>query len=215
MNCGGDDGGSGGGGGGPYCPSESTGGGDRGIGIQEKAQCWTATNFHEPWPTGNPEFYILLAGTSDSDPADELNKKINIPGYIWDNVDEDAQDDYATHSQEIAFWTQSWGERVRVQCFESDADIVPDGFSLSGNTTATIEGEIGPVLTTITFEGDFDVGTGSGDSDDKCGTDYIPLRTPSNGEWTEIPDGPDGDSFNDFDGTSDLKWFGQGENITV
>lgn len=129
----------------------------------------------------------------------------------WDNIDEG---EFATHSQSIALWDTSWGTRVRVQCFESDADVVPNGFSLSGTTTATIEGTIGPANTSISFEGQFDVGNESDDEDDDCGTDYIPVRT-SEGDWIQIPDGPDGSSAHDFDGTSDLKWFGKGEDITA
>lgn len=199
----------GGGSGGGFTCSDGSAGGDRGIGIQETIQCIRYNIEHEPWPSGNPEFYILLSGTSDADEGDELDKEIHFPDYIWDNVD---AGEYTEWTQDLALWDTDWGTRVKVQCFESDADA-DDLFNLTGNTTATAETTFAAPGTDVQFTGSFQVGLDSADEDDNCAQDYIPVRT-SEGDWIEIPDGS-GPSANNQDGTSDLQWFGKGEDITA
>lgn len=153
---------------------------------------------NERWPNGQPEFYIVLGGTLDTDGNAELTKKIEFPDGIWDDYDHEEDDWVLYDQQKLVDWDTDYGTRVRVRCMESDG--APDiSINISGNT------DIAGV--NVEFSGSISNGREGGD--DACGQDYVTPRF-SNGEWSLIPDG----SSPEFDGTSDLRWYGYGIDVT-
>ncbi len=71
--------------------------------------------------------------------------------------------------------------------------------------SSVIQGQT--VSFSATFQGDM------GGDDDDCGSTNISFRF-SNGTFAPIPDGPDKNvSPIDFDGTSDLHWYGYGIDL--
>lgn len=185
-----------------YCfPDDATW--QRDIGIREWMKYVQFTDDKEPWHKGDPEFYLLMSGSSDLDSDDDLHKRIEFPSSIWDGVD---AFEYTGFQTNLITWDVDWGTRVKVQCFESDADL-GEFFTLSGSTDRIDVGQ------TVEFQGEFSIGDGAlGDDDDNCGSDYITART-STGSWLVIPDGPNRPGP-EFDGTSILRWFGFGEDLT-
>lgn len=169
----------------------------RDIGIRERISHLRYHNQHEGWPNGAPEFYILVAGTDDTNSDAELTKRINIPNDVWDNYDHE-EDNWALWDQlKLVDWDVDYGTRVRIKCMEADKDW-DAVLNLSGDT------DIGGHLN-VQFQGEFTVGNAHED----CGLDYVTPRF-SDGSWSKIPNG-----FSpEFDGTSDLQWYGYGVDLT-
>lgn len=169
----------------------------RNIGIRERISHFRYWDQHEGWPNGEAEFYIVLGGTQDTDDHAELTKKIFLTDDVWgDSYDEG---EWVLWDQlKLIDWDTDYGTRVRIRCMESDG--APDiSLLISGIT------EIFGV--DVEFEGSIQNGREGGD--DPCGQDYITPRF-SNGEWSLIPDG----DSPEFDGTSDLQWYGYGIDVT-
>lgn len=182
------------GGGGWSPPSDATW--QRDIGIRERISHLRYHDQNEGWPNGQPEFYILLAGTDDTNSDAELTKRIEIPDGVWDNYDHQ-EDDWVLRDQDILLDWDDYGDRIRIQCMESDVDW---------NAILTVSGEtdIGGVAD-VQFQADFDIGN----SDDNCANGYV-IPQYSDGSWSLIPDGVSPE----FDGTSDLQWYGYGIDVT-
>lgn len=191
----------------PVCPPTCGGGGgwsppdnatwQRDIGIRERISHLRYHNQHEGWPNGAPEFYILLAGTDDTNSDAELTKRIDIPNQVWDNYDHE-EDNWALWDQlKLVDWDVDYGTRVRIKCMEADPEWDLN-ITLSGDTD--IAG-----VSNVQFQGSFQVGN----SHEECGEDYISPRF-SDGSWSKIPNG-----FSpEFDGTADLQWYGYGIDVT-
>lgn len=89
-------------------------------------------------------------------------------------------------------WDKDYETRVRIVCMEEDA-----GWS----ATFTAGGETRIRGTTVTFSGTF----AGKDNDNNCGEDYVTARL-SRGEWSIVPNG----SNPEYNGTTDLQWYGTG-----
>lgn len=198
-SCGGG-GGGGGGGSGWSPPADAVW--ERGIGIRESISHMRTTNDHEPWHKGAPEFYLNLVGTNDTDSDAELTKTIWIDEGIWAGSDDDDNADWRLYDPNLKLidWDTDYGTRVRVKCMESDTDW---------NGSVTVSGNTDIFGVSVSFETSVEVG----DSDDNCGEDYITPRV-STGEWTYIPDGTLVGPSPEYDGTSELHWYGYGIDIT-
>lgn len=145
---------------------------------------------------GPPQFYIVLAGTKDQDSNAELTKKIELSDDIWENAD--TGEWMLWDNVKLVDWDTDYGTRVRIRCMESDG--FPDiSLSISGDTN------IGGA--TVNYSATFANGREGGD--DPCGQAYVTPRF-SNGSWSLIPDGVSPE----FDGTSDLQWYGYGVDVT-
>jgi hypothetical protein len=196
------DDGSGGGGGGSvaYCGEPPSGTVQRrGSSVEEFVTCMRAINDHEPWGKGNPEFYLLLAGTLDG--GSDWGKRINITEHIWDGSDDDLNRKWRKFDPiSLLTWDTDMGTRIRVQCFEDDFNF---------NASIKVTGSTQIVGVTVSFSADFKIG----DTDDNCGSNYIDLQN-SSGAFYYIPDGKDDDTTNPappyYNGTSDLHWAGFG-----
>jgi hypothetical protein len=164
----------------------------RGISVQEIITHMKTPNDHEPWTAGAPEFYLLLAGTHSGGAVYEA--RINIPEGPWSGSDDDNNSKWRNFgSISLITWDTDLGSRIRVQCMEDD-----------GNWNATIK------LTGSTkfpdlagLELGIEVGFSVSSDDDNCGASYVDMRN-SLGQWYLIP------SYPNYDGTSDLHWYGYG-----
>lgn len=189
----------GGGGGGWTPPADAVY--QRGIGVQEYISHIRALNDHEPKLRGAPEFKLLVVGTSDTDGNAELRSEFNIPEGIWAGSDDTKNAKWREYSPnlKLILWDTDYGTRVRVECWEIDG---PAAFSFNVSGSTTILG------VNVGFSAAFQ----REDSDDFCGRGYITPRL-STGEWTEIPNNSPRDI--DYDGTSDLQWYGYGRDVTT
>jgi|GEM_PF-1978459 len=174
----------------------------RGISVEEMISHMKATNDHEPWDKGAPEFYLLLGGTQSSGASYE--KRINVPESVWDGSNDSGNAQWRdVGALSLIVWDVDLGSRIRVQCKESDATINAT-IKLTGTTTFKD-------LNNLTLA--IDVSMGVSDGDDDCGSNYIDMRN-SAGDWYWIPNGVDDDLTNPtipyLNGTSDLQWYGYG-----
>lgn len=190
----GDDGGTGWRGGGDlYCDTPS-GPDRRGIGIRERLFCIRYRDQNEGWPNGAPEFDIRLAGTEDEDLFAEVQGRRRVPDQVWDDVEED---EWTYIRLNLFDLDTDVGDRVRIQCYEDDADG-DDQLTVSGTTTFSI----GPVDFEATFEDVFGLG------DDPCGNYELLIKT-STGEFTTMRQDESAP-----DGTSELQWLTYGIDLT-
>lgn len=191
QNCGGGTGGYG------VCEPAPDGPDARGIGIRERTFCLRHLNSHEPWHKGKPEFFLLLAGTEDTDSFAEMHPRRDIPPNTWDDVEETEWTEAGINLFDL---DTDMGNRVAIQCFEEDSGD-NDNFTLSGTT----EFPIGPVNFSFNFE-NIDL---TGDEDDNCGSYELLLRT-STGEFTTFRQ-----SKSLPDGTNELEWLSRGIDLTT
>lgn len=202
-------GGGGGGGGSDYLCDDSYGyspGGLRENDISEQTVCLKADNMHEPWPSGVPEFYLLIAGTNTGNSGDaDKSKRLNIDPSFWDGVDEG---EWTYGREELWVWRDDWGSNIKVQCFEDDADP-SEWFNLTGSSTAHAETtwDVAPGVA-VDFTAGWELGLDSADQDDNCGSGFI-YEHYSDGDLHQIPHGPE---LENSDGTSDLRWYGEGKS---
>lgn len=192
INCGDD----GSGGGGWNFPSGAVH--RRNVGVREFIAAARFFNDHEGWGHGRPEFFLLFAGTRDTDSAAEFMIRVNIPDRTWsDGTDEwqgykltDPPINTIDHDQDL-------GTRIQFRCMEDDGwDFAADA-TVSGSTD--IQGQVN-----VQFSGTFQVST----EDDNCGSNTLNMQF-SDGTIALIPDGPGGEPI-EFDGTSSLQWWGYG-----
>lgn len=175
----------------------------RDSGVREFVdQMWTP-NDHEPWNKGAPEFRLFIAGTNDTDGADELHMSWNVPEDPWAGSDDELNSKpraFGPYYLKVADYGY-WGDRFHIRCIENDADISADALTISGEVkfTDSLSGTVTVNLSAIWN----DV---LGGNDDDCGTDYILLT----GTWTRIFSRHD-DWKTDWHGTNDLRWNGWGK----
>jgi hypothetical protein len=185
------DGGGGGTGGGGTTPTTTTVQ-QRGISVREIITHMKTPNDHEPWTAGAPEFYLLLAGIHSGGAA--YDARINIPEGPWSGSDDDNNSKWRNFgSLSLITWDTDLGSRIRVQCMEDDGNW---------NTTIKLTGSSTfPNLAGLTLG--IDVSFSVSSDDDNCGASYVEMRN-SLGDWFMIP------SYPNYDGTSDLHWYGYG-----
>jgi len=168
----------------------------RGISVQEYIYCIRALNDHEPWPLGNPEFYLLVAGKFSN--GTDFQNRINIPEHIWNGSDDQLNARWRAIPNYLSLivWDTDLGTRLSVQCFESD---------VAWNATFRVSGtsQYPPANFQLTYGVDFSIGAG----DDNCGSSFINLQNTL-GQFYRIPDGLGTPPL--IDGTSDLQWWGYG-----
>jgi hypothetical protein len=107
---------SGGGGGAWVPPSDAVF--TRDTGVREFIDQMWATNDHEPWGKGNPEFKLFFSGTNDTDGADELHESFSIPEDLWDGSNNDLNAVPRTFGPEylrITDWYGYWGSVIGIK----------------------------------------------------------------------------------------------------
>lgn len=174
----------------------------RGISVEEFITHMRAINDHESWPSGDPEFYLLLAGTHSNGVA--YTARVNIPEGPWSGPNDDDNRQWHDFGPiSLITWDVDLGSRIRVQCMEEDANWNAT-IGVGGSTSFPDNGG-----NTLTFSASFQVAS----EDDDCGASYIDIRN-SLGAWYWIPNGVDDDLINPappyLNGTSDLHWYGYG-----
>lgn len=198
-----DGGGGGGGGGGSGSPSWEPPAGStnqRGIGIRERISHLRAVDDLEGWPSGNPEFRLIVIANNDADAEAEITNVIPIPEDPWSGHDGNETFREWVGGLNMADWDVDYGTRALLACFEADGGDPNQTFELSTST------QIAPGQT-VTFKHTFRIG----EQDNKCAGQYALLIKTSTGVWTSIPVYDTG--VQESGDPLELRWFGYGVAI--